>query len=523
MKKQEIPSSTNHNPAEVARALTAFRNQEPGREFLAKDLLDRLLPDRDIDGDQNEMYVGMQDTFNEMKKARRFTLGYIGHMLSESSIPSLSADFLAREVGSNTVAREVSMVESRLEKQTVERILSMIGYDSKEASGTFCSGGTMANMTALTIARKVMETNYERIGEKFPEEVWVLTTDMAHYSIPKSVDLLGGPRHNIKIKTVETKGLKMSTEDLEAKIALAKKNNIPVMAVVAIMGETETGLVDDLEEITRITRENNIFTIADGAYGTPYILSRNGDKFKGLGDCDATVFDVHKCFYTPYGGGFIAFKDSSDHAGLARGVMANYIGISTTNNFEEFERQRPEIAREFREGTGRLGAKRIEGSMSAAAILSTKATLETLGEKGLATIYDLTLDRTEHLHQRLLASSVFKPYHDPELNLLCFILKDEILTELGLDKHSRKFMDFIEKTRLILDNNIEAEGGYYFSQTDLIDESQNDPTKKAWTWRACIMNPWTTDKIIDAAIDNLEMLVNNERNPKTAVIMPTLR
>ena len=166
-----------------------------------------------------------------------------------------------------------------------------------------------------------------------------------------------------------------------------------------------------------------------------------------------------------------------------------------------------------------LGAKRIEGSMSAATILSTKAVLETMYPEKLTTIYDLTLDRIQYLYKKLNRSEILRPYHEPELNLLCFTLKDEVLQKLGLDKYSQEFHNFITKTRLVLDNKIEGEGGYYFSETDLPDESQDDPKKKVWTWRACIMNPWTTDEIIDEAIDNLEILISKELNSKTDILI----
>ncbi|MFZ2153149.1 MAG: pyridoxal-dependent decarboxylase [Microgenomates group bacterium] len=503
---KERPTSTDHSEVEVSRVLAAFANQQEDREFLAEKLLKELL----AEGSENnlELMAGMNDSFVQMSGARRFTSNYLGHMLTEVPIPALVANLLSTELGSNTVAPEVSMVETRLEHQSMGHILDIIGYDKEKASGTFCSGGTMANFTALAVARKEMEAKYEQAGTRFPDEVWVLTTDMAHYSIPKAVDLLGGPNHNIKIQTLKTCGLKMSLDDLRNKIREAESKGIPVMAIIGIMGETETGLVDDGVEINRIACENEIFTIGDAAYGAPYRLSRVGDKFDGLPEYDAVVFDVHKNLYGPYNGssGAVCFKDARKHAGLAKGVKANYIGINMADKSEEFEKDRPRIAKSLIEGTAGLGSKRIEGSGGAGGILVVKAMMDTLGREGLQTSFDMALDRINHLHARLKESTYLRPFHDPELNLLCFTLRDDVLAKLNLDGHSEAFHCFITKTRHVLDNDFQNPGGYYFSETDLLDETDTKE-RKLWTWRACIMNPWTTDGILDDAVDNLEKLI----------------
>ncbi len=511
-KQEKLPTCSNHPPAEVRRIMSVLEPETyKDGKFLSERILDQIKTEYGGNRFLGAMIDGMKRSFDEMRVARPWDKTAMGHMLFETPMFALMANLLSTEVGSNTVAQEVSMVETRLEHQSMGSILDIIGYDRKKASGTFCSGGTSANLTALAVARKEMEAHYARIDKVFPNQVWVLTTGMAHYSIPKAVDILGGPKHNIKIMTVATEGLKMSTKDLELKIAKAKKKGIPVMAVIGIMGETETGLVDDMTEINRIAHENGIFTIADGAYGAPYKLSREGKRFKGIEEADAVVLDVHKNMLGVYNGsgGVVCFKDAMTHAGLAKGVTANYIGINVADDFEEFEKHRPEIAKSLINGTARLGAKRLEGSGGAGSILIVRAIEDTIGKEGLAVLYDLALERIGELKDRLDASKYFRPYHDPELNLLCFTLRDEILKKLGLDGHSEEFHQLITETRLVLDGGIVRDGGYYFSETDLPDEGQKDKKKKFWTWRACIMNPKTTTEIINAAVDNLELLIED--------------
>lgn len=222
----------------------------------------------------------------------------------------------------------------------------------------------------------------------------------------------------------------------------------------------------------------------------------------------AITIDPHKALYTPYNNGAVLFRNAEDHARLNLGVQAAYLGFQAVNRrSEEFQQNLEALIARLRyqqpgEQIGNLGEKRIEGSMSAGPILSTVAVWKTLGREGLSTIYDLTLDRTLHLYDRLSQSPYLRAMHEPDLNMLCFALKHETITELGItDPEARE--SFILSTRTELDNDIKGEGGYFFSQTELPDDYGN----REWVYRACIMHPRTTDSIIDNAISGLEAII----------------
>lgn len=504
----EIPFSHEHSPAAVERALAHFIN--PKNSQMAYEAFTRSLLKIGI-GDESgylteydvELQEGLESVLDDVKSARRFNETYIGHMLSEASIPGMLGYMIALRLGGNTVAREVSIRESELEPEAIRGLLEIVGYNPETASGTFTSGGTMANFTALTVARKLIQERYERIGQT-AGTMRVLTVPQAHYSIPKSLDLLGGPGRQIELIFVETDCLRMSIKDLQDKIHQSLDvDNVPIMAIVAIAGETETGLVDPLSKIAEIAQKYDIFTIADGAYGAPYKLSKKSGKlFDGLEQFDAITLDPHKALYTPYSNGAVLFKSASDHARLAMGVRAKYVG------FNEAE---TDIIQNLLTGSGSHGQKRIEGSMGAGPILSTVAVKRTLGDEGLAVVYDLTIDRAEHLYQKVTESPYLKPIHKTNLNLLCFTLTDRAEVQLGITNNTER-EQFIEETRKRLDENIERGGGYFFSSTDLsLDEKDESGRRRThYVWRACIMNPRTTDIIIEEAIIALEQIIEEK-------------
>ncbi len=442
-------------------------------------------------GNELERMVG------EVNEERKFDQTYIGHMLTRPSIPGLIGMALGQATNVNTVAREVSLVESELEPEAIAGLAKIIGYDPKEADGTFTSGGSTAIQVALLARRTQMEEQGLVATEKHP--FVILGTDYTHYSWAKMARILAGPRSvneagRIVKKNVATNAFKMNPVALRESLIREQKAKNPLMAVVALGGETETGLVDDIAGIIEVASEFNVPVIVDGAYGAPYRLSRHGGLFNGMENSYAVVVDPHKCLHTPYSSGALIFRNKGNTF-YRFGDRDSYLG-----NGEH------------------LGHKRIEGSMGAGAFLATLAVLRTLGPEGLTTVLDLSLDRIEHLFEVLCDSELLAPVHNPELNILCFGLKPVIARRLGLTSLDQ-IAAFIDETRTELDNGIRGnggEGGYFFSSTKLpvsIGEGfaggyrDKDGSVKIPVYRAVIMNPYTTNKIIDDAVAGLEKII----------------
>lgn len=514
---RQFSRTSEHSQAEIERALSAFidpNNPNMSLDSFSNQLIRRAIGTgrRNLTEDDQNLAQGLQEILEDVRNARLFNDRYIGHLLSEASIPGMLGYMMATRIGSNTVAREVSIAESRLEPGAIEALNEIVGYDPKISSGTFTSGGSLANMTALAVARELERERIVKAGEGVMR-MRVLTSPFAHYSVAKMCNVLGGPGRQIELERVESHNLRMSPDDLEEKIKEARQENIPIMAVVAIAGETETGLVDPLKDIADITQRHEVNLIVDGAYGAPYRLSRVGNKFEGMERAVAITIDPHKALYTPYNNGAVLFRNPGDHALLNVGVEAAY------TNFRPLDPTSPEYQRNLQILIGNLrseptpfldrfnlGEKRIEGSMSAGPILSTLAVWKTLGPEGLAVIYDLTLDRASYLHERVGKSPYLEPSHEAELNMLCFTLNEETRRRLRISPDMLE--TFIDNTREELDKGMRGEGGYYFSSTTL-PNLRDSESPKIGVFRSCIMHPRTTNAILDEAISGLETIIED--------------
>ncbi|MFL5560459.1 MAG: pyridoxal phosphate-dependent decarboxylase family protein [Gemmatimonadaceae bacterium] len=84
-----------------------------------------------------------------------FSPRYVGHMASDPMMASLIGYIATMLYNPNNVAAEASPVTTRLELQVAAQIAQMIGYRPDAQWGHLCSGGTVANIEALWVARNL--------------------------------------------------------------------------------------------------------------------------------------------------------------------------------------------------------------------------------------------------------------------------------------------------------------------------------------------------------------------------------
>ncbi|MCL2222385.1 MAG: pyridoxal-dependent decarboxylase [Oscillospiraceae bacterium] len=80
---------------------------------------------------------------------------YIGHMLSEQAMPAVLGYFAGMLYNPNNVATEAAPVTLQKEQEFGKMICAMLGYNKNTAWAHICSGGTVANIEALWVAREV--------------------------------------------------------------------------------------------------------------------------------------------------------------------------------------------------------------------------------------------------------------------------------------------------------------------------------------------------------------------------------
>jgi glutamate/tyrosine decarboxylase-like PLP-dependent enzyme len=96
----------------------------------------------------------LDEILNELKQHFPFhSPRYIAHMLSEQSLPAFLGYFTGVLFNPNNVTEEAAPITVQLELEVGKMIAEMLGYNPKRSWAHLCSGGTIANLEALWVAR----------------------------------------------------------------------------------------------------------------------------------------------------------------------------------------------------------------------------------------------------------------------------------------------------------------------------------------------------------------------------------
>ena len=211
------------------------------------------------------------------------------------------------------------------ENQALEFLADRAGLPTG-AGGAFVSGGTMGNLSALTVGRDVGRARNPHLA---PHQVRFAISADAHSSIGKALHVLG-----IEALLVEPDDHCFTLETL--KTALANDPHPEtVVGIVATSGTTNAGIVDDLEGLGSYARENNLWFHVDGAYGGAAMFSSSyGPQLSGIRHADSFIVDPHKWLFAPLDCCALLYRDPK----MARSIIAqqaSYLDILHGGDEEE--------------------------------------------------------------------------------------------------------------------------------------------------------------------------------------------
>jgi aromatic-L-amino-acid decarboxylase len=189
----------------------------------------------------------------------------------------------------------------------------ILGYPP-ESMGLLVSGGSMASLTALAVARHVAAGRsgvaVRQAGLQRIERPLVLYMgEEGHGCIRKAAELLGIGGDYIRAIPSDEK-LRMRPDALEAAISEDVAAGYAPMAVAASAGTVNAGAIDPLEEIAAVCKRHGVWLHVDGAYGGAAILSTQyGERLRAISLADSIALDPHKWLYVPVEAGLVMVKD----------------------------------------------------------------------------------------------------------------------------------------------------------------------------------------------------------------------
>jgi tyrosine decarboxylase len=521
---------------------------------------------------------------------------FLGHMNSETLMPAILGYFAAMLYNGNNVAYESSPGTSQMEEEVGGDFAQLMGY--KDGWGHISADGSIANLEALWYARNLKslplamkivvpelvagKSDFELLNlsteeildlaDKVPEKCdelkeksarsgqnlsklgkW-LVPETKHYSWLKAADIIGIGLDNIEAIKVTNK-YRMDIEALEIRIRELNADKIPTLGVVAVVGSTEEGAVDDVHKLIalrdKLSKEGiNFYVHIDAAYGgyarsifldenynfiekdilketylengvflneeTNWPSDDTYEAFKAISEAESVTIDPHKMGYIPYSAGGIVIKHKR---------MREFISYFATYVFEKGQ-DIPAL----------LGAFMLEGSKAGATAASVWTAHRTLplNVKGYGKLMGASIEGAYNL-QRYFDQKTFK-VGDKEvvINLLVvpdFNMVDFTMNEKGnhdLAKMNKLSHDFYDEASYI--NGGLYNNDFITSHTDFaipdygdspldfvkscgMSEAEWRKEEKVTILRAAVMSPFINSKDTFAEyIEKIEVAIQRKLN-----------
>ena len=183
------------------------------------------------------------------------------------------------------------------EEAAVRWLADAAGFPAT-AGGTFVSGGSIANLSALVAARGGgPEAHRRRI---------IVAGASAHSSMAAAAHIMGCEL--VTAPAADAHG-RLDARTLEQ--ALAPLDTTEVVAVVATAGATNTGAFDDLAGVADVCAAHDLRLHVDGAYGGAALLSpRTRPLLDGIERADSFIVDPHKMLYSTFDCAALVYRDS---------------------------------------------------------------------------------------------------------------------------------------------------------------------------------------------------------------------
>jgi len=393
---------------------------------------------------------------------------YIGHQVAVPHVASGIADFIHGVINNPMAIYEMGPAAAVIERFLLNWMLDKIGWFKgthladfskieSNGGGVLTHGGSLANLTALSAARAAIAPDAWTEGT--PSDLVVLAPEEAHYSIARSLSIMGmGQDSIIPIAVNELKIMK--PEALLPAYQNAMSAGKRIMAIVANACTTATGLYDPLDEIGHFCQEHSIWYHIDGAHGASALISdKEKHLLNGVERADSMIWDAHKMLRTSSLCAAVLFKDHK--------MMEKTFQQKGSYLFHDKEE---------------IGFDTLPYTVECTkAAIGTKLfwVLAAEGEKGITKYIDDTYQNTRDFYQIISQDQDFYCPYIPEANILCFQY-----TKFGTDN------DF----QLQIRNEIVRRGNFYITSTEF---------NNVRYLRLTVMNDLTKESHIKALIKEI--------------------
>lgn len=235
-----------------------------------------------------------------------------GWVMGNGTATGMLAEMLA--AGMNLNQGGGAQAGNLVESQVISWCKEMLNFPSA-ASGILVSGGSMANLVGLAIARNShagFDVRAEGVGGA-PKPLRFYASTEVHSSVQKAVELLGLGHKALRLVPVQS-DFTIDLGLLRKAIRADRKHGDLPLCVIGCAGTVNTGATDPLNALADLCADEGLWFHVDGAFGALAALSPQLRHIvQGMERADSVAFDMHKWMYLQYEVGCTLVRDAEAH------------------------------------------------------------------------------------------------------------------------------------------------------------------------------------------------------------------
>jgi glutamate/tyrosine decarboxylase-like PLP-dependent enzyme len=391
---------------------------------------------------------------------------FLPYVLSSPNGISAFADALADTLNQNCNMWTLSPAANVIEQRVITWFHELFGFP-QGSGGIITSGGSMANLTALAIARDTNLAGAARAGglQGRSSPLRIYTSEQVHNSVDKAAVILGLGLDHVRHIPCDDE-LRIRIDLLKEAVAQDRREGLSPFCVVGSAGTVTTGAIDPLDALADFCEEEGLWLHLDGAYGALAVLSdRLRPQLLPAGRAHSLSLDPHKMLFTPLEAGCVLVRDSEAmHASYS--FVPSYLSLESEGVFFNYAEYGPQLSRSFK-------------------ALKVWWSLRAYGRKAYARTLDRLCDLAAYMGQRAEAEPELALMAPVTLNAVCVRCRN-----LSAGQNARVLARLLSEDVAFL-GRATVKGRYCL--------------------RACFMNLRTTREDVDVILDEMLRMGREER------------
>jgi len=337
------------------------------------------------------------------------------------------ADALASMLNQNAGAWRNGPTSAMIEARVMRWLCDLLDY-GPQSFGTLASGGSEANLIALKCARDAVAASIKDRGVRTaPGDLVIYASEQCHYSIDKSADILGLGREGLR-KIATDDRFHIAIDSLRDAIAHDREAGRVPCCIVGLAGTTSMGVIDPLESLAAVARENDCWYHVDAAYGGTLAFSpKHKHRLHGIELADSITFDPHKWMFVPFACGATLVRDGGRVLRDAFDMTPEYLSEDRGGADVEFDFFR----------YGQMGTRRFNS-------LKLWMAIKFMGREGYAKTVERQIDLTNYLAKQIDSLSDFERVGEVETAVCCFRFVPK--ADLDFDRLQQRLQQTIERS-----------------------------------------------------------------------------